>query len=130
MYYLGVLWMPSSTPKQARYMKAIAGGMKPRGGGPSRAVAREFMEADMKKPERGDKPKRITTQAPPGGKQTPGAKGTYKPIPEHKTVMKPTPAKMKAYAKGMREHIMNTGSKKKSYSTGGTAGGGSVGGAG
>ena len=50
-----------------------------------------------------------------------------KGIPEHKTTMKPTPAKMKAYAKGMRQHIMNTGSKKKSYSTGGTSGGGSVG---
>jgi hypothetical protein len=91
------------------------------------------MEADMamKKPEKGGKPKRITTQAPPGGKHTPGAKAARKKgIPEHKQAMKPTPAKMKAYAKGMREHVMNTGKYKKSYSTGGTAGGGSVGGAG
>ena len=28
----------------------------------------------MKKPETGGKPKRITTSAPPGGKYTPGAK--------------------------------------------------------
>jgi hypothetical protein len=55
------------------------------------------------------------------------SKHKLKRIPEHKEPMKPTPAKMKAYAKGMRQHIMNSGSKKKSYSTGGTSGGGSVG---
>lgn len=39
--------MPSKTPKQAKFMKAVAGGMKPRGGGPSRAVAKEYVKADM-----------------------------------------------------------------------------------
>lgn len=39
--------MPSKTPKQARYMRAVAHGMKPRGGGgPSREVAEEFEHAD------------------------------------------------------------------------------------
>lgn len=31
----------------------------------------------MAKPERGNKPKKITTKNPPGGPKTPGAKGTY-----------------------------------------------------
>ena len=39
--------MPSKTPKQAKFMKAVAGGMKPRGGGPSRAIAKEYVKADM-----------------------------------------------------------------------------------
>jgi hypothetical protein len=90
------------------------------------------MEADMatmKKPEKGGKPKRIVTKNKPGH-TGPGGANPARGIPEHKTVMKPTPAKMKEYAKGMRQHVMNTGKYKKSYSTGGTAGGGSVGGAG
>lgn len=33
--------------------------------------------AEMKKPEKGGTPKKITTEAPAGGSQTPGAKGTY-----------------------------------------------------
>lgn len=47
--------MPSSSPKQARFMKAVAGGMKPRGGGPSQSVAREFVEADKVKKKIGYK---------------------------------------------------------------------------
>lgn len=31
----------------------------------------------MKPPMKGGKPKRITTKNPPGGSETPGAKGTY-----------------------------------------------------
>ena len=83
----------------------------------------------MKKPESGGKPKRIGEgMGSPGGPYTPGAGGVPAGgIPEHKTKMRPTPAKMKAYAKGMRQHIMNSGKYKKSYSTGGTSGGGSVG---
>jgi hypothetical protein len=39
--------MPSTTPKQAKFMAAVAHGMKPRGGkGPSKAVAKEFNRAD------------------------------------------------------------------------------------
>lgn len=39
--------MPSSTPKQAKFMAAVAHGMKPRGGGgPSKKVAKEFNKAD------------------------------------------------------------------------------------
>jgi hypothetical protein len=38
--------MPSSTPKQARFMAAIAHGMKPRKGGPSVKVAKDFLKAD------------------------------------------------------------------------------------
>lgn len=42
--------MPSLTPKQARYMKAITHGMEPRNGkGPSISVAKEFVRADEKK---------------------------------------------------------------------------------
>lgn len=42
--------MPSKTAKQARFMKAVAHGMKPRGGkGPSVAVAKEFVAADKGK---------------------------------------------------------------------------------
>ena len=40
--------MPSSSPKQARMMAAIAHGWnKPGGGGPSVSVAKEFNEADQ-----------------------------------------------------------------------------------
>jgi hypothetical protein len=44
--------MPSSTPRQAKFMRAIAHGMTPRNGkGPPVAVAKEFMHADeAKKP--------------------------------------------------------------------------------
>lgn len=39
--------MPSKTQKQAKFMAAVAHGMKPRsGGGPSKAVAKEFNQAD------------------------------------------------------------------------------------
>lgn len=38
--------MPSKTPKQAKFMAAVAHGMKPRAGGPSKAVAKEFNRAD------------------------------------------------------------------------------------
>jgi len=39
--------MPSKTAKQAKFMRAVAHGMKPRGGkGPSKKVAAEFVRAD------------------------------------------------------------------------------------
>jgi hypothetical protein len=39
--------MPSVSPKQAKLMRAVAHGWhKPGGGGPSIAVAKEFMHAD------------------------------------------------------------------------------------
>jgi hypothetical protein len=39
--------MPSKTPKQARFMAAVAHGWKPPGGkGPPVSVAKEFNEAD------------------------------------------------------------------------------------
>jgi hypothetical protein len=42
--------MPSVSPKQAKFMKAVAHGMKPSSGhGPSVAVAKEFMHADERK---------------------------------------------------------------------------------
>jgi len=42
--------MPSSTPRQARFMRAVAHGFKPSNGkGPSVAVAREFMHADERR---------------------------------------------------------------------------------
>lgn len=42
--------MPSSSKKQAKFMAAVAHGMKPKGGkGPSKAVAKEFHKADMGK---------------------------------------------------------------------------------
>ena len=42
--------MPSVSPKQAKFMKAVAHGMKPiNGKGPSVAVAREFEKADKAK---------------------------------------------------------------------------------
>ncbi len=42
--------MPSKSPAQANLMRAVAHGWnKPGGGGPSRAVAREFVNADRKK---------------------------------------------------------------------------------
>jgi hypothetical protein len=42
--------MPSKTPKQAKFMRAVAHGMKPRSGkGPSVAVAKEFVAADKRK---------------------------------------------------------------------------------
>jgi len=40
--------MPSTTPKQAKLMAAVANGMKPRKGGPSKAVAKEFNRADKR----------------------------------------------------------------------------------
>lgn len=41
--------MPSRTLRQARFMAAVAHGIKPRSGhGPSRAVAKDFVRADMK----------------------------------------------------------------------------------
>lgn len=40
--------MPSSSPKQAKFMRAVAHGWKkPGGGGPSPEVAKDFMKADM-----------------------------------------------------------------------------------
>jgi hypothetical protein len=42
--------MPSVSPAQAKLMRAAAHGFKkPGGGGPSVAVGKEFMHADMKK---------------------------------------------------------------------------------
>lgn len=42
--------MPSKSPKQAKLMRAVAHGWKkPGGGGPTRAVAKEFMKADMRR---------------------------------------------------------------------------------
>jgi hypothetical protein len=42
--------VPSSTPRQAKFMRAIAHGMKPTNGkGPGVAVAREFEKADEAK---------------------------------------------------------------------------------
>ena len=42
--------MPSVSPKQAKFMRAVAHGMKPSSGkGPSVAVAKEFMHADERK---------------------------------------------------------------------------------
>lgn len=38
--------MPSKSAKQHRFMEAVAHGMKPRKGGPSAAVAKEFVAAD------------------------------------------------------------------------------------
>ncbi len=39
--------MPSKSAKQAKFMRAVAGGMKPKGKkGPARSVAREFARAD------------------------------------------------------------------------------------
>jgi hypothetical protein len=42
--------MPSRTPRQAKFMRAVAHGMKPKSGkGPSVAVAKEFVRADARK---------------------------------------------------------------------------------
>jgi len=42
--------MPSKSPAQARLMRAVAHGWKkPGGGGPTRAVAKEFVEADKRR---------------------------------------------------------------------------------
>ena len=42
--------MPSTSPAQANLMRAVAHGWKkPGGGGPSQAVAKDFMSADMAK---------------------------------------------------------------------------------
>lgn len=43
--------MPSSTKKQAEFFSAIAHGMRPRKGGPSVKVAKEFLKADEQKGE-------------------------------------------------------------------------------
>ena len=40
--------MPSKSPAQHKLMEAIAHGMKPNKGGPSKAVAKEFAKADDK----------------------------------------------------------------------------------
>lgn len=47
--------MPSTSPRQAKFMRAIAHGWKPSGmkNPPSVAVARKFMRADMRKMKRG-----------------------------------------------------------------------------
>jgi hypothetical protein len=45
--------MPSKSKKQAKFMRAVAHGWKPRGRkGPSIKVAREFMKADQQKKRR------------------------------------------------------------------------------
>ena len=41
--------MPSRSEAQARLMRAVAHGWKPYQGGPSRAVAQEFVDADARK---------------------------------------------------------------------------------
>lgn len=42
--------MPSTSPKQARFMRAVAHGFKPdKVQSPPRKVAEEFMHADMRK---------------------------------------------------------------------------------
>lgn len=41
--------MPSSSPAQAKLMRAVAHGWKMPGGGPTKAVATDFMDADMAK---------------------------------------------------------------------------------
>jgi len=41
--------VPSKSPAQAKLMKAVSHGFKPTSGGPSVAVAKEFMHADMRK---------------------------------------------------------------------------------
>ena len=41
--------MPAKSGKQYRYMAMIAGGKKPRIGGPSKAVAKEFVKKTSKK---------------------------------------------------------------------------------
>jgi hypothetical protein len=41
--------MPSKSPEQSRLMRAVAHGWKKPGGGPSVAVAKEFVAADKKK---------------------------------------------------------------------------------
>jgi len=47
--------MPSVSKKQAKLMRAVAHGFQPdriKGGGPSKAVAKEFVKADQKKGKR------------------------------------------------------------------------------
>ena len=42
--------MPSKSAKQAKFMRAVAHGMKPKSGkGPSKEVAEEFVRADQRK---------------------------------------------------------------------------------
>lgn len=41
--------MPSKSPAQAKLMRAVAHGFKPKSGGPPVAVAKEFMRADMRR---------------------------------------------------------------------------------
>jgi hypothetical protein len=41
--------MPSKSPAQAKLMRAVAHGWKKPGGGPSQAVAKEFVSADQRK---------------------------------------------------------------------------------
>lgn len=48
--------MPSTSKKQHDFMAAVAHGMKPRKGGPSRAVAEEFVAADAAKSKRKKQP--------------------------------------------------------------------------
>jgi hypothetical protein len=51
--------MPSKTPAQAAFMRAVAHGWKPPGGGgPSVKVAKEFVAADERKPRKPKKGKR------------------------------------------------------------------------
>src|SRR5271155_4911735 len=47
--------MPSVSPKQAKFMRAVAHGFKPDKGGPSVAVAKEFMHADERAHKRAHK---------------------------------------------------------------------------
>lgn len=41
--------MPSKSPKQHKFMEAVAHGMKTKAGGPSVAVAKDFVAADKAK---------------------------------------------------------------------------------
>jgi hypothetical protein len=57
--------MPSSSKAQNKFMRAVAHGMKPRGGGgPTKSQAMDFVRADQKRgisqlPDRASQPKNV-----------------------------------------------------------------------
>ena len=66
--------MPSKTAKQAKFMRAVAHGMKPRGGkGPSKKVAKEFMKADALRKYSHNSPAGWKKKRKYGGSTTGGA---------------------------------------------------------